>query len=197
MLKIIEETGELARSVLVFLPYENLNSEQFAQDSEALSRLNEVSGELMDVAQTCVTMIFVVEENYGIQMEKLIDSHLAKLQLKGYKYDTGDYYIISENNYKYMHLPRLYIEDVTLLKTTAKIQEELGEAGQFWGKGNAQSGEKQRLSQDEVLTGYCLELLDIAQCCFTMMYILEERYGVDLDKLIAGHIKKLQKKGYC
>ena len=198
MLKLIEESGELARSVLAFLAYEHLSPDELSKDIMGLKTLGEVSGELLDVAQTCVTMIFVVEDNFQIRMEELIESHLAKLRDKGYDYDPTDhYYIISNHNYKYIHLPRLFMKDVTLLKTACKIQEELGEAGQFWGKGNAQSGETNRLPSGEVLRGYCLELLDIAQCCFTMMYILEQRYNVDLDRLVAGHIAKLQQKGYC
>lgn len=96
-----------------------------------------------------------------------------------------------------MQLPKLDLAEVTLLTTVCKIQEELGELTQYLGKGAGASGEKRRLSHAEVLQGSALELLDIAQCCFTMMYILVEKYHVDISKLLKNHVAKLQRKGYC
>ena len=68
---------------------------------------------------------------------------------------------------------------------------------QFLGKQSGASGEASRLSDSEVLAGCAEELLDVAQCCFTMMYILAERYQVDVEKLVNGHVAKLRRKGYC
>jgi hypothetical protein len=36
----------------------------------------------MDVAQTAVTMMFVLEEHYGIDLEKILEDHLSKLAKK-------------------------------------------------------------------------------------------------------------------
>ena len=96
-----------------------------------------------------------------------------------------------------MQLPKLDLKNVTLLTTVCKIQEELGELTQYLGKGAGASGEKRRLSHAQVLEGSALELLDIAQCCFTMMYILVENYHVNIGDLLKNHADKLLKKGYC
>ena len=193
LLKIMEEAGELARAVLQFLPYED-NPE--AQPFSGL--LCEVSGELLDVAQTCVTMIFVMEDCYGIQTDALISSHLAKLERKGYMFDKAQRYKIeTAGNFKYLALPRLKLNQVTLLTTVCKIQEEIGELTQYLGKKTGASGEGRMLSSDTAIMGCARELLDVAQCCFTMMYILAEKYQVDIQRLTRQHIAKLRQKGYC
>ncbi|MEG6585124.1 nucleotide pyrophosphohydrolase [Dendrosporobacter sp. 1207_IL3150] len=193
LLKIMEEAGELARAVLVFLP-----CEQAADKQETLKYLDDVSSELLDVAQTCVTMIFVMEDYYGIQPQSLVSSHLEKLEAKGYSFDKSQCYRIeTAGNYKYLALPRLNLEGVTLLTTVCKIQEEIGELTQYLGKKAGASGEKQALSSESILLGCASELLDVAQCCFTMMYILAEKYQVDINMLTQNHIAKLRRKGYC
>ncbi len=201
LLKIMEEAGELARAVLKFLPYEGLAPEIIAVHEAAGMLLYDVAGELLDVAQTCVTMIFVMEDIEGfsgMQADALIETHLGKLAAKGYRFDnTRNYRITTEGNYKYLELPRLVLEQVTLLTTVCKIQEELGELTQYLGKRAGASGEQRLLDDEAVLAGCARELLDVAQCCFTMMYILAEKYVVDVPALIDSHIAKLRRKGYC
>jgi NTP pyrophosphatase (non-canonical NTP hydrolase) len=194
LLKAVEEAGELARAVLNFLPYEN----KPGGGDECVRLLADVSEELLDVAQTCVTMIFVIEDFYGIRADALIDNHLEKLVLKGYRYDHDrTYRVATEGGFKCLNLPRLALEGVTLLTTVCKIQEELGELTQFLGKFAGASGEKRNLAEDDVMRGCALELLDVAQCCFTMMYILAERHEVDIPGLLSRHVTKLRSKGYC
>lgn len=196
LLKAVEEAGELARAVLNFLPYEKNPQDRSNPMVDEL--LADVAGELMDVAQTCVTMIFVMEDNYGIQADTLITSHLEKLVAKGYRFDHDRAYRIANDGlFKYLNLPRLALDEVTLLTTVCKIQEELGELTQFLGKGAGASGEVQKLGREAVLKGCALELLDIAQCCFTMMYILNEKHSVDIPSLLEAHVAKLRRKGYC
>lgn len=197
LFKAVEEAGELARAVLKFLPYEV--SPVGLVNTQATERLlADVAEELLDVAQTCVTMIFVLEDYYGIQADTLIDAHLDKLVAKGYWYDQGQTYrIATDGGFKCLNLPRLALEGVTLLTTVCKIQEELGELTQFLGKRAGASGERRELSAHNVMQGAALELLDVAQCCFTMMYILAERHAVDIRILVDKHIDKLRRKGYC
>ncbi|NLO97052.1 MAG: nucleotide pyrophosphohydrolase, partial [Peptococcaceae bacterium] len=58
-LKIMEESGELAQAIGKF---RGLNGEQHKiKESEAMQM---VARELIDVAQTAVTMMFVLEEQY-------------------------------------------------------------------------------------------------------------------------------------
>lgn len=197
LLKAVEEAGELARAVLAFLPYEDVLPEKQAAGG-ASSLLADVAEELLDVAQTCVTMIFVMEDSYGIQTNPLIDIHLRKLASKGYRYDRErTYRIVTEGGYKCINLPRLSLNQVTMLTTVCKIQEELGELTQYLGKRSGASGETRDLSESEIIRETALELLDVAQCCFTMMYILAERHEVNIEALLARHIEKLRRKGYC
>lgn len=196
VLKLMEEAGELARAVLHFLPYAGETPARLDAAGQSLLRL--VTAELLDVAQTCVSMIFVMEERHGVSADALIDAHLKKLVAKGYRFDQRqDYRVASDGAYKYLRLPRLHIAGVTLLTTVCKIQEEVGELTQFLGKKRGASGERQRLAAAAAYRGGALELLDVAQCCFTMMYLLAERYHVPLADLVAEHIAKLRQKGYC
>lgn len=203
LLKAMEEAGELARAVLKFMPWETLSPDELARRPEALALLADVKEELLDVAQTCVTMIFVMEDSLGIEADGLIGEHLTKLVDKGYEYDRGQSYRIATTknghggSYKCISLPHLKLAEVTLLTTVCKIQEELGELTQFLGKHAGASGEQARLAGSEVNRGAALELLDVAQCCFTMMYILAERHAVNIPVLVAGHVDKLRRKGYC
>lgn len=195
LLKAMEEAGELARAVLKFLPYED---QPPGAGGMAAGLLADVAEELLDVAQTCVSMIFVMEDYYGVQTDKLIDTHLDKLRTKGYRYDSSrTYRIATDGSFKYLNLPRLELDQVTLLTTVCKIQEELGEFTQYLGKQAGASGEGRRMEAEAVMRCSALELLDVAQCCFTMMYILAEHYQVDIKKLVDGHIAKLRRKGYC
>lgn len=198
LLKIMEEAGELARAVLHFLPYETMTEHQENIPVSGENMLTEVANELLDVAQTCVTMLFVMEEAYGIEVDALIGDHLQKLVHKGYWFDPAPLYSIrTVGTFKYLNLPRLLLDDVTLLTTVCKIQEEIGEFTQFLGKRAGASGEKAELDMQAVLLGCAYELLDVAQCCFTMMYILAEQYHVNMEKLLAEHTAKLKNKGYC
>ena len=192
LLKIMEEAGELARAVLCFLPHEAND------DDVSACCLQEVAGELLDVAQTCVTMLFVVEEAQQMTVDHLVEQHLAKLQAKGYRFDVSlSYRVATDGDYKFLQLPRLELPEVTLLTTVCKIQEEVGELSQYLGKKAGASGEAKRLARTEVLEGCCLELLDVAQCCFTMMHILAERYKMPMRDVLEAHVSKLRRKGYC
>ncbi|MBP2663172.1 MAG: hypothetical protein H6Q71_1120 [Firmicutes bacterium] len=203
LLKAMEEAGELARAVLKFMLWEKLSPEELAKQPVASELLADVKEELLDVAQTCVTMIFVMEDYFAIDADSLIGEHLTKLVDKGYSYDNSQNYRITTiknrhgGNYKYISLPHLQLADVTLLTTVCKIQEELGELTQFLGKHAGASGEQECLAADEVNKGAALELLDVAQCCFTMMYILAERHAVNIPALVERHVNKLRRKGYC
>lgn len=198
LLKLMEEAGELARATMAFLPYERLKGEEIEALPAARAAMRAVSGELLDVAQTCVTMIFVMEERHALAADGFVRQHLEKLRRKGYRFDDAlSYRIDTANGYKYLALPRLQMEEVTLLTTVCKIQEEIGELTQCLGKHSGASGERCRLDERAVLAESAAELLDVAQCCFTMMYLLAERYEADIEAVVAAHIGKLRARGYC
>lgn len=187
VLKLMEEAGELARAVLKYM----------AGDGRA-DLLADVARELLDVAQTCISMVFVLEESHQLMVESLTGEHLSKLVAKGYRYPPGSSYgLHTAPGSKCINLPRLQLEDVDLLKTVCKIQEEIGELTEFLGKGAALSGEEKSMDQAGIMRGCALELLDIAQCCFTMMYILTDRHGVDMQEILKQHNAKLKARGYC
>ena len=78
-LKLMEEAGELAQAIGKF---RGLNGEVVdLKDSEIMECITK---ELLDVAQTAVSMMFVLEENYQVDINLAITEHVAKLQKKGY-----------------------------------------------------------------------------------------------------------------
>jgi NTP pyrophosphatase (non-canonical NTP hydrolase) len=78
-LKIMEESGELAQAIGKF---RGLSGEKSGMEEEDAMR--HVARELIDVAQTAVTMMFVLEEQYHISVESVLREHLEKLRERGY-----------------------------------------------------------------------------------------------------------------
>jgi NTP pyrophosphatase (non-canonical NTP hydrolase) len=78
-LKLMEEAGELAAAIG---KYRALSGEPVAHD--AYSVATAITQELLDVAQTAVTMMFVLEEQHGIDIRSELRQHVAKLVAKGY-----------------------------------------------------------------------------------------------------------------
>lgn len=197
VLKMNEEIGELNREVLKFLPYKDCNKKFITSNSEATNALNELIGELLDVGQTTATMMFVMDKLHGIG-EYAIEKHLNKLHDKEYSFDeTKDYSLKNENGELQLVLPELLI-NTNLMKTCLKIGEEAGELSQLVGKFSAMSGEEQhRIGEKELNIAIVQELLDVAQCCVTMLYILVDKYGIDVEKILTKHRQKLHNHGYC
>jgi NTP pyrophosphatase (non-canonical NTP hydrolase) len=78
-LKLMEEAGELGAAIG---KYRGLSGEQVAEDQADI--LRRIGQELLDVAQTAVTMMFVLEEHYQVDIARLLSEHVAKLYRKGY-----------------------------------------------------------------------------------------------------------------
>ena len=194
VLKLVEETGELSREVQNFNPH-----------GEGEGSLKNLIGELMDVAQVTATLTFVLEHSHShnnpnelVWLEKALSLHISKLKKKGYLQEDGggDAGISLKDGRLVLALPRLDIfPDIT--KTFLKISEEAGELVQIIGKKSGLSGEtKNLIREDEKNTELLLALLDIAQCCVTMLYILADQYGVDVKEVLMKHEKKLREHGY-
>jgi NTP pyrophosphatase (non-canonical NTP hydrolase) len=98
---------------------------------------------------------------------------------------------------KMIALPKLNRLNPSLESTALKLMEEAGELGaaiaRYKGYGGIQSlpKPKQDLAQD-----VAAELLDVAQTAITMMFVLEEQYGLDVESVVAQHVEKLIAKGY-
>ena len=75
----MEESGELGEAIG---KYRALSGETTHMAPEqAIQRIAE---ELLDVAQTAVTMMFVLEEQHQVDIDSLVEQHIRKLVAKGY-----------------------------------------------------------------------------------------------------------------
>lgn len=78
-LKLMEEAGELAQLIGKF---RGLNGEKFEmEEKEVIDRISE---ELLDVAQVAVSMMFVLEETYYVDIDQKVNQHIQKLIRKKY-----------------------------------------------------------------------------------------------------------------
>jgi NTP pyrophosphatase (non-canonical NTP hydrolase) len=64
--------------------------------------------------------------------------------------------------------------------------EESGELAQAIGKFRGLSGEQQCLEEEEAMQMVARELVDVAQTAVTMMFVLEEQSGIDLEVILTG-----------
>lgn len=78
-LKLMEEAGELAQAIGKF---RGQSGEAIYMDEKKV--VDKMAEELLDVAQVAVSMMFVLEENYNINLNEKLDEHLLKLKSKGY-----------------------------------------------------------------------------------------------------------------
>ena len=78
-LKLMEEAGELAQAIGKF---RGQSGETVWMDEE--KAVDKMAQELLDVAQVAVSMMFVLEENYNIDLEQKLKQHIVKLKTKGY-----------------------------------------------------------------------------------------------------------------
>lgn len=104
---------------------------------------------------------------------------------------------MNEKRSKTITLPRLNKLNPSLESTALKIMEESGELAQAIGKFRGLNGETLRVEEAEVMKLVAQELMDVAQTAVTMMFVLEEQYEIDIDKVLSAHIIKLRNKGYC
>ena len=104
---------------------------------------------------------------------------------------------VSAPRSKTVTLPRLNKLAPSLESTALKIMEESGELAQAIGKLRGLSGEKNRLAEHEAMAKVASELVDVAQTAVTMMFVLEEQYGIEIEDILTEHVEKLRRKGYC
>ena len=78
-LKLMEEAGELAQAIAKF---RGINGEKVDMSEKEIA--SKISSELIDVMQVCATMTYVLEKEYNIDLEDLVEEHIEKLERKGY-----------------------------------------------------------------------------------------------------------------
>ena len=98
--------------------------------------------------------------------------------------------------FKQISLPRLNNLKPGLESTCLKLMEEAGELAQAIGKFRGLNGEKVDLEDKEVVERISKELLDVAQVAISMMFVLEETYGINIKEKLDAHVEKLIAKGY-
>ncbi len=97
---------------------------------------------------------------------------------------------------KTLSLPKLNQLSPTLESTALKLMEETGELAQVIGKYRGLSGERIRMDHETIVEEIARELLDVAQTAVTMMFVMEEEFGVNIDSAVESHLAKLEQKGY-
>ncbi len=97
---------------------------------------------------------------------------------------------------KTIALPRLNGLYPTLESTALKLMEETGELSKAIGSYQDIHGKHEPVRDRDGLMRVTRELLDVAQTAITMMFVLEEQYGVDLNESLSLHLEKLIDKGY-
>lgn len=103
---------------------------------------------------------------------------------------------MSNTEYKMISLPKLNNLQPGLESTCLKLMEEAGELAQLIGKFRGLNGEAITMDKKSLVENISGELLDVAQVAVSMMFVLEEEYGVNIQDKIQTHIDKLVRKGY-
>lgn len=103
---------------------------------------------------------------------------------------------LKSNAYKQISLPRLNNLTPGLESTCLKLMEEAGELAQIIGKFRGLNGENIELEQATFADRISEELLDVAQVAVSMMFVLEEHYGINIEEKVEAHFNKLIAKEY-
>jgi NTP pyrophosphatase (non-canonical NTP hydrolase) len=98
--------------------------------------------------------------------------------------------------FKQISLPKLNNLQPGLESTCLKLMEEAGELAQVIGKFRGMNGEEIDVEEKKVAEMISKELLDVAQVAVSMMFVLEEQYGINIKEKVDEHIEKLVRKGY-
>ena len=98
--------------------------------------------------------------------------------------------------YKTISLPKLNNLKPGLESTCLKLMEEAGELAQVIGKFRGLSGETDIYNEEKLIEKISEELLDVAQVAVSMMFVLENEYGINIHDKLDEHVDKLIKKGY-
>lgn len=103
---------------------------------------------------------------------------------------------MKDTEYKMISLPKLNNLKPGLESTCLKLMEEAGELAQLIGKFRGLNGEIVTMDNKKLVENITGELLDVAQVAVSMMFVLEQEYGIDIQDKIQDHIDKLIRKGY-
>ncbi|PLS19559.1 hypothetical protein CVD28_03840 [Bacillus sp. M6-12] len=157
---------------------------------EYKNRLNDVMGEIMDIAQVCASQLFVFEKK-GIDAQNLFKSY-SDLQPESFQ-DTVFYVI---DNCRYVHFAQTFFREMSLQSTMNTIILSMGKIAQL-GKFTGVNGEVATIDEETSNRNYVYELFHIIQDCFNLLYNMKYKYNIDIETLFEQHVEKLVRKGYC
>ena len=192
--KIVEEVSECNQAIeeLVLFEKQSTVKNWLSMSDEELNDIRNkyrqllfcVLGEVMDIAQTCVSQLFVFEKK-EINVEKYFGIFSGN--------ESKDIFY-TKNNCRYIRLEKTLNNDNlhTILNKVILSMGTIAQLEKFIGS----NGEKKILNENEFLEKYILELFNIIQNCFNILYSMEEKYSIDLELLFEQHVDKLIEKGY-
>ncbi|KPU45528.1 hypothetical protein OXPF_07610 [Oxobacter pfennigii] len=198
--KLVEEIAECNGAIEELRIYEEKNDRNcllLSDDevdrirSEYKIKLNSVLGEIMDIAQTCASQLFVFE-SYGIDVQKLFEKYAEDLNL----IELENQIIFQvKDGCRYIHFSP---NDITagLEKTMNCIILSMGRIAQL-GKFTGDNGEVPVIDRETSNIKYVYELFQIIQNCFNLLDSIQNKYHINIEKLFDEHVDKLVKKGYC
>ena len=80
-IKLCEEMGEVAR---IIGKGQGLNGESKSLVLKKQEFINELGSELFDVAQSAMTMLYLFQDEYNLDIDEFYNRHIDKLIRKGY-----------------------------------------------------------------------------------------------------------------
>lgn len=190
--KLVEEMAECNDAIDILnkhgLSAMKLKSEieetQYRIDSE--TKIYDVLGEVMDVAQVCSSQLFVLEDE-GTDVKSLLNI---------YKENLEDSPILETvNNFRYIYFSQTS-EYTSLEDTMNEIISSIGKIAQL-SKFTGANGEKVTINKEESTKKYIWYLLDVMRSCFKLLYSINKTYGIDIQKIFDEHVAKLERRGYC
>lgn len=196
--KLVEEIAECNTAIDDLRLYEEKHNsnhlllsdeEVYAIREKYKRRLNDVMGEIMDIAQVCASQLFVFEEK-GIDVQVLFNEY-SRISLKNLY--QAVFHV--EQNCRYVHFEPT-LTDATLQSTMNLIILSMGKIAQL-GKFTGDNGEVATIDKETSDKKYVYELFDIIQNCFNLLYNMEEKYNIQMEPLFDNHVEKLVRKGYC
>ncbi|MEF9933753.1 MAG: hypothetical protein RR898_00610 [Clostridium sp.] len=197
--KLVEEIAECSQSIEELREYEDKNNtnclllsdkEVYRLREEYKLKLNNVLGEIMDIAQVCASQLFVFENN-GVNVESVFSEYIKGKEESTYK--NKSIFELKENC-RYVYFAPTNCE-TTLERTMNFIIFSMGRIAQL-GKFIGDNGEVPVIDKNESNKKYVLELFSIVEYCFNLLYSMEERYNINIEKIFDEHVEKLIKKGY-
>lgn len=209
-LKLIEEVGEAKTELKKLKNFEeqNILNLVMLSDKELDNTRNnfkcllrDTLKEMVDITQTCVSLLFVFEETKEISshtIKKVLYQHLKEIESEYNVRTLEEFYIIEENGYKYMNLPVINRE-MNLNDTFDSIIESCGNYAQLMGKYSRLNGEtklQKEITEEEIVEECLKNLIKIAQVSLNLLRFMSEKYNIDLEQIFEEHIQKLKSRGY-